>query len=138
MAVLTREKLGGDGASKELISALSMTPVDMMDLWAKIVEFFPSEVKKSDFPEKFFLQDREGELSQAEKRITLPETKKYEERLKAILADVAEKFPEKFDEMQARCVPNQPLGAACEGFCGRGVSPRQPSSEPASVSEGRA
>ncbi|GMI28936.1 hypothetical protein TeGR_g13296, partial [Tetraparma gracilis] len=105
MAVLTREKLGGDGASKELISALSMTPVDMMDLWAKIVEFFPSEVKKSDYPEKFFLQDREGELSQAEKRITLPETKKYEERLKAILADVAEKFPEKFDEMQASFAP---------------------------------
>jgi len=108
MAAMTRARFA-DADVKELIMALSMTPVDMMDLWDKLVEAFPDEVKKEDYPESFFCGGKEAVLSHVEKRITLPQTKKFEERLKEILGKVAEKHPEKFDALQMSFAPPSDL-----------------------------
>ena len=106
VAAMTKERFTGENAA--LISALSMTPVDMMDLWIKLVEMFPKKdyayIQDSDYPEEFFCEGK-TDIASIKKRISLPQTKKFEERLKAILGEIATGSPEKFDELQKSFSP---------------------------------
>ncbi|GMI14247.1 hypothetical protein TrVE_jg1141 [Triparma verrucosa] len=54
VAAMTVERLQGN---RDLVSSLSMTPVDMMDLWSALVKIFPEETEgeyKDDAPDSFF------------------------------------------------------------------------------------
>ncbi|GMH65194.1 hypothetical protein TL16_g04139 [Triparma laevis f. inornata] len=54
VAAMTVERLQGN---RDLVSSLSMTPVDMMDLWSALVRIFPDETEgeyKDDAPDAFF------------------------------------------------------------------------------------
>ena len=55
VAAMTRSMLC---EQKDLISALSMTPVDLMNLWCKMEKFFPDSVSSKDSPGKFFFPEK--------------------------------------------------------------------------------
>jgi hypothetical protein len=107
VAAMTVERLAGD---KALVSALSMTPVDMMDLWEKLEKFFPGDIDKKDSPDAFFTALREKEegagrgekVPPIKKRISLPQTKLYENRLKEILSQLAADKPKIYEQLRSR------------------------------------
>ena len=52
VAAMTPERLLNE---PDLVASLSMTPIDMMDLWKRMVAIFPSTAfDKLDDPDKFF------------------------------------------------------------------------------------
>jgi hypothetical protein len=70
VAAMTPERLKNE---PDLISALSMPPTDMIDLWRRMRSIFPSTVlEKLDNPDHFFM----SKIDES-KRITLIQTKDY-------------------------------------------------------------
>jgi len=85
----------------ELIAALSMTPDDMMTLWKRLKAMFPSTaLEELDNPDNFFNQ-----YVDESKRITLNQTKEYETRLKARLADLCVSHPELYEKLRVAQEP---------------------------------
>jgi len=87
---------------KDLVSALSMTPVDLMSLWQKMEKYFPGRVSSKDSPSKFFFPEKPPNNK---RRITLMQTKLYETRLKALLTEFAEAEPDKYEELRSSFEP---------------------------------
>jgi len=107
VAAMTTERLAGD---KALIGALSMTPSDMITLWEKLEKVFPDEIDQKDSPDAFFTALRESEsgvdkeekkVPPIKKRISLPQTKLYENRLKEILAELSVKNPASYEQLRS-------------------------------------
>ena len=85
----------------DLISALSMTPTDMTDLWRRMRSIFPGTILEDmDDPDTFF-SSKVGES----KRITLTQTKEYESRLKARLTALSESHPELYEKLRLAQLP---------------------------------
>ena len=85
----------------ELVSGLSMTPADMMDLWKRMRSIFPSTVLDSlDDPDNFFNQHL-GDT----KRITLNQTKEYENHLKKRLTVLSQSHPDLFERLRTSQLP---------------------------------
>ena len=85
----------------ELISALSMTPADMIDLWKRMKAIFPgTSLDAEDDPEQFF-RAKVG----LHHRITLNQTKEYETRLKARLAVLSQSHPELYEKLRVAQLP---------------------------------
>eukprot|EP00533_Pseudo-nitzschia_delicatissima_P009696 CAMPEP_0116102132 /NCGR_PEP_ID=MMETSP0327-20121206/13183_1 /TAXON_ID=44447 /ORGANISM="Pseudo-nitzschia delicatissima, Strain B596" /LENGTH=1259 /DNA_ID=CAMNT_0003594145 /DNA_START=32 /DNA_END=3811 /DNA_ORIENTATION=+ len=85
----------------ELISALSMTPHDMMTLWKRLKSMFPSTVLEDlDNPDNFFNQ-----YVDESKRITLNQTKEYETRLKGRLTELCASHPELYEKLRVAQEP---------------------------------
>lgn len=98
VAAMTPERLRNH---PELIGGLSMTPSDLMDLWKRMRAIFPSTVLEDlDDPEIFFT--RYGNQSN---RVTLNQTKDYENHLKARLASLSNSHPELFDRLRKAQLP---------------------------------
>jgi len=85
----------------DLISALSMTPTDMTDLWKRMRSIFPGTVLEDlDNPDVFF-RSKVGES----KRITLIQTKDYESRLKERLSALSQSHPELYEKLRLAQLP---------------------------------
>lgn len=98
VAAMTAERLKDQ---PELISGLSMTPSDLMDLWKRMRAIFPSTVLEDlDEPDNFFAQ-----FVDESKRITLNMTKEYETRLKSRLTTLAESHPEHYERLRKAQLP---------------------------------
>lgn len=98
VAAMTAERLKNE---PELVSALSMTPSDMMTLWKRLRSMFPGTVLEDlDNPDNFFAQ-----YVDESKRITLNQTKEYETRLKSRLATISESHPELYEKLRAAQEP---------------------------------
>jgi hypothetical protein len=98
VAAMTPEILNNKPA---LVSALSMTPSDMIDLWKKMRSIFPATVLEDlDDPDNFFSR-RVGES----KRITLNQTREYETRLKERLTVLSTSHPNLYDKLQKAQLP---------------------------------
>lgn len=98
VAAMKPQKLDSDA---DLISALSMTPSDMMDLWKRMKSIFPSTaLDEMDDPDKFF-------SSKVDKsnRITLNQTKDYEARLKDRLRVLSKSHPELYEKLREAQLP---------------------------------
>ena len=79
----------------DLIASLSMTPVDMMDLWKRMKAIFPSTVlDELDDPDTFFASQVDKS-----KRITLNQTKDYETRLKVRLTSLSQSHPDLYEKL---------------------------------------
>jgi len=93
----------------ELVSGLSMTPADMMDLWKRMRSIFPSTVLEHlDDPDHFFNQHLDKS-----KRITLNQTKEYENHLKQRLTVLSHSHPELFERLRTAQLP-PPLEAKAD------------------------
>ena len=99
VAAMTRDMLR---EQQDLVSALSMTPVDLMNLWRKMEKYFPDRVSPKDSPDKFFFPEKP---SNKKRRITLEQTKVYETRLKGLLVEFAEADPDKYEELRSSFEP---------------------------------
>ena len=77
----------------DMFSALSMTPIDLMDAYDKLKEFFPDDITAGDSPKAFF-----GKFDAP--RITLHLSKLYENRIKEIIAVLAERDPEQYEKFR--------------------------------------
>jgi len=98
VAAMTQERLEND---KELISALSMTPSDMIDLWRRIKSIFPSNaLEEMDDPDHFFKSKVAGN-----NRITLDQTKDYEVRLKMRLTALSKSHAELYEKLRTSQLP---------------------------------
>jgi len=98
VAAMTTDRLKNQ---PELISALSMTPHDMMTLWKRLKAMFPATALEDlDNPDNFFNQ-----YVDESKRITLNQTKEYETRLKARLADLCSSHPELYEKLRVAQAP---------------------------------
>lgn len=98
VAAMTPERLE---KQKDLISGLSMTPSDLMDLWKRMRAIFPSTVlEELDDPDKFFAQ-----YVDESKRVTLTQTKEYETHLKARLAVLSKSHPELYERLRKAQLP---------------------------------
>jgi hypothetical protein len=85
----------------ELIAALSMTPDDMMTLWKRLKSMFPATaLEELDNPDNFFNQYVDESM-----RITLNQTKEYETRLKARLADLCVSHPDLYEKLRVAQEP---------------------------------
>jgi hypothetical protein len=85
----------------ELIGALSMTPGDLMDLWKRMRSIFPSTVlEPMDDPDNFFAQ-----FLAETKRVTLNQTREYENHLKKRLAVLAESHSELYERLRLAQLP---------------------------------
>jgi hypothetical protein len=93
VAAMTPKRLAED---PELVSGLSMTPVDMIDVWRKLKSIFPADVlEEMDDPDIFF----KSVLGES-KRITLNQTKDYEQHLKSRLAILSKSHPELYEKVR--------------------------------------
>jgi len=100
VAAMTPERLKNE---PDLISALSMTPSDMIDLWHKMKVMFPSTILQDmDDPDVFFMSQVDES-----KRITLTQTKEYESRLKARLTEISQSHPELYEKLRLAHMPPQ-------------------------------
>jgi len=98
VAAMTQKRLS---EQSDLIASLSMTPMDMMDLWKRMRSIFPGDVLEDmDDPDNFF-KPRVGET----KRITLDQTKEYEIHLKKRLAILSQSHPELYEELRIAQLP---------------------------------
>merc|ERR1719491_2135332 len=98
VAAMTPDRLEKD---PELISALSMTPTDMIDIWRRIKSIFPSNaLEEMDDPDNFF-KSATGENN----RITLNQTKDYEVRLKMRLTALAKSHSELYEKLRVSQLP---------------------------------
>ena len=98
VAAMTPERLKNE---PELISALSMTPTDMINLWTRMKSIFPSTVlEELDDPDNFF----KAKLGESQ-RITLNQTKEYETRLKQRLTALSESHPDLYERLRMAQVP---------------------------------
>jgi ATP-dependent RNA helicase DDX60 len=98
VAAMTPERLKNE---PELIAGLSMTPSDLMDLWKRMRAIFPSTVLEDlDDPDKFFAQ-----YVDESKRVTLNQTKEYENHLKKRLASLSESHPDLFERLRKAQLP---------------------------------
>jgi ATP-dependent RNA helicase DDX60 len=98
IAAMTPERLKNE---PDLISGLSMTPSDLMDLWKRMRAIFPSTVlEKLDDPEEFF-----AELVDANKRVTLNQTREYETYLKKRLTALSESHPDLYERLRKAQLP---------------------------------
>ena len=98
VAAMTPERLKNE---PELVAGLSMTPSDLMDLWKRMRAIFPSTVLEDlDDPDKFFAQ-----FVDESKRVTLNQTKEYENHLKKRLASLSESHPDLFERLRKAQVP---------------------------------
>jgi len=98
IAAMTPERLKHD---PELITALSMTPTDMIDIWKRMKSIFPSDVlDEMDDPDNFF-KSKVDESS----RITLNQTKDYEVRLKMRLTILSETHTDLYEKLRMSQVP---------------------------------
>lgn len=98
VAAMTADRLTGQ---PELISALSMTPSDMMTLWKRLKAMFPGTVLEDlDDPDNFFA--RHVDESQ---RITLNMTKEYETHLKTRLTALSQSHPELYEKLRVAQEP---------------------------------
>ena len=97
VAAMTTSRLLED---KSLISALSMTPVDLISLYERMKKY-PGLLTDGDSPENFFFA-KDKDASNKSKQITLPQTKLYENRLKALLMEFAASDPDKYEELRSR------------------------------------
>ncbi|KAL3940026.1 MAG: hypothetical protein SGBAC_005355 [Bacillariaceae sp.] len=98
VAAMTSERLQNE---PELVSALSMTPSDMMTLWKRLKSMFPGTVLEDlDNPDNFFAQ-----YVDESKRITLNQTKEYETRLKKRLATISQSHPDLYEKLRTAQEP---------------------------------
>jgi hypothetical protein len=98
VAAMTTDRMT---SQPELISALSMTPHDMMTLWKRLKAMFPATVlEELDNPDNFFSQYVDDS-----KRITLNQTKEYETRLKARLTALCASHPELYEKLRVAQEP---------------------------------
>jgi len=97
VAAMTASRLSST-QDTSLISALSMTPGDLISLYQKMKEF-PGLLCDEDSPDKFFFP-QEGETSNKEKQISLPQTKLYENKLKELLIDFATSDPDNYENLR--------------------------------------
>jgi len=98
VAAMTPDRLEKD---PELISALSMTPTDMIDIWRRIKSIFPSDaLEEMDDPDNFF-KSKVGENN----RITLNQTKDYEVRLKMRLTALSKSHSELYEKLRISQLP---------------------------------
>jgi ATP-dependent RNA helicase DDX60 len=106
VAAMTPERLKNE---PELISALSMTPSDLMDLWKRMRSIFPSTVLEDlDDPDKFF-----AELLVDSKRVTLDMTRQYETHLKNRLSALSASHPDLYERLRKAQLP-PPLEAKAD------------------------
>merc|ERR1719201_644018 len=87
--------------NSNLISSLSMTPTDMIDIWKIMKSIFPSNaLEKLDDPDNFF-------RSKVDKtnRITLNQTKDYEVYLKIRLTTLSHSHPDLYEKLRISHVP---------------------------------
>merc|ERR1719491_2001022 len=98
VAAMTPDRLEKDA---ELISALSMTPTDMIDIWRRIKSIFPSNsLDEMDDPDNFF-KSKTGENN----RITLNQTKDYEIRLKMRLTSLSKSHAVLYEKLRVSQLP---------------------------------
>jgi hypothetical protein len=98
VAAMTADRLKNEA---ELVSALSMTPSDMMTLWKRLKAMFPATALEDlDDPDNFFHQ-----YVDESKRITLNQTKEYENRLKTRLAALSQSHPDQFEKLRVAQLP---------------------------------
>jgi hypothetical protein len=98
VAAMTPERLEH---SAELVSGLSMTPVDMIDIWKRIKSMFPADaLEDMDDPDNFF-KSKVGNND----RITLDQTKDYEVRLKERLTSLSKSHPDLYENLRASHMP---------------------------------
>mmetsp|Transcript_13603 Transcript_13603/g.18673 ORF Transcript_13603/g.18673 Transcript_13603/m.18673 type:complete len:1255 (-) Transcript_13603:141-3905(-) len=98
VAAMTPERLK---ESPELISALSMTPTDMIDLWKRMRSIFPSTaLEDMDNPDNFF----KAKVDESN-RITLNQTREYETRLKARLTELSQSHPDLYERLRKAQLP---------------------------------
>jgi ATP-dependent RNA helicase DDX60 len=106
VAAMTPQRLK---TQPELISGLSMTPADLMDLWKRMRAIFPSTVlEELDDPDKFFAR-----VVDATNRVTLMMTREYENHMKSRLAVLAESHPEHYERLRKAQLP-PPLEAKAD------------------------
>lgn len=98
VAAMTPERLQNE---PDLIAGLSMTPVDMIDLWRRMKSIFPGTVfEEKDDPDVFFKSETDSS-----NRITLNLTKEYETRLKSRLAALSKSHPDLYEKLRAAQLP---------------------------------
>jgi len=98
VAAMTPERLKNE---PDLISALSMTPTDMIDLWRRMRSIFPSTVlEEMDNPDNYFMSKIDDS-----KRITLIQTKDYETHLKKRLTVLSQSHPELYERLRIAQLP---------------------------------
>jgi len=98
VAAMTPERLQNE---PDLIAGLSMTPVDMIDLWKRMKSMFPGTVfEEKDDPDVFFKSETDSS-----NRITLNLTKEYETRLKSRLAALSKSHPDLYEKLRAAQLP---------------------------------
>lgn len=98
VAAMTPDRLQN---SAELISGLSMTPTDMIDIWKRIKSIFPADcLDEMDDPDNFFKSKVGGK-----KRITLNQTKDYELCLKARLTALSQSHPDLYESLRTSQLP---------------------------------
>jgi ATP-dependent RNA helicase DDX60 len=98
VAAMTADRLK---SQPELISALSMTPHDMIHLWKRLKAMFPgTALQDLDNPDNFFNQHVDES-----KRITLDQTKEYEARLKARLTELSQSHPDLYEKLRVAQEP---------------------------------
>jgi replicative superfamily II helicase len=86
---------------QDLISALSMTPSDMMELWKRMKSIFPSTaLDPMDDPDNFFQSKVDSTH-----RITLNQTKDYEACLKERLKALSQSHPELYERLRVAQLP---------------------------------
>jgi len=98
IAAMTPERLENE---PDLVLGLSMTPVDMMDIWKRMKSIFPgSALEEMDDPDNFF-KSKVGENN----RITLNQTKEYENRLKERLTILSKTHPDMYEILRKSQLP---------------------------------
>lgn len=98
IAAMTPERLKNE---PQLVSALSMTPADMIDLWKRMRSIFPATVlEEMDDPDNFFKSQVDGSM-----RITLNQTKEYEMRLKERLTALSQSHPDLYERLRVAQLP---------------------------------
>lgn len=100
IAAMTSERLLNQ---PDLVSGLSMTPTDMIDIWRRMKSIFPATaLDEMDDPDNFF-KSKVGENN----RITLDQTKDYEVRLKERLAVLSKSHTELYESLRVSQLPPQ-------------------------------
>jgi hypothetical protein len=98
VAAMTPERLQTE---PDLIAALSMTPMDMIDLWKRMKSIFPGTVlDEKDDPDEFFKSETDDTH-----RISLNQTKEYETRLKTRLAALSQSHPDLYEKLRQAQLP---------------------------------
>eukprot|EP00560_Eucampia_antarctica_P007037 CAMPEP_0197828754 /NCGR_PEP_ID=MMETSP1437-20131217/5277_1 /TAXON_ID=49252 ORGANISM="Eucampia antarctica, Strain CCMP1452" /NCGR_SAMPLE_ID=MMETSP1437 /ASSEMBLY_ACC=CAM_ASM_001096 /LENGTH=1255 /DNA_ID=CAMNT_0043430111 /DNA_START=43 /DNA_END=3810 /DNA_ORIENTATION=+ len=98
VAAMKPQKLEND---HDLISALSMTPSDMIELWKRMKSIFPSTaLGEMDDPDNFFASKVDKNL-----RITLNQTREYEACLKDRLRVLSKSHPDLYEKLREAQLP---------------------------------